>query len=310
MRQVERPTQMIELAAGPVEYRLERRNPPTVLVLPGGHMRAGLALGEEVFADAGYTIVVPSRPGYGRTPLATGTSPDGFADAAAELCHRLGIEGLAAVVGQSASGPTAVAMAARHPHLVERLILQSAIGPLPWPDRRTRLASGLVFRPRTEPVTWALIHTLMRRAPTAGLRLLLRDLTSKPIGPFLAALQDRHRTLLLELFTRMRSGSGFHNDLHFMSQTMIGSHAGGRDDTSDRRAAQVTQPTLIIATRNDTAVPFAHAQTLAQAIPHARLITSHADSHFIWFGDDYPTIAATITGFLTDQPHHPRSESI
>jgi hypothetical protein len=40
-----------------------------VVIFHGGHVRAGLALGEEVFAEAGYTLLVPSRPGYGRTPL-------------------------------------------------------------------------------------------------------------------------------------------------------------------------------------------------------------------------------------------------
>ncbi|MFC7641943.1 alpha/beta fold hydrolase [Streptosporangium lutulentum] len=67
------------------------------------------------------------------------TTSAAFADVTAELCRDLGVGRLAAVVGISAGGRTALAMAARHPHLVERLILQSAVGFLPWPDRRTRL---------------------------------------------------------------------------------------------------------------------------------------------------------------------------
>lgn len=64
---MERPTQVADLSRGVVEYRLDRRGPRTVLMMHGGHMRASLPLGEEVFADAGYTILAPSRPGYGRT---------------------------------------------------------------------------------------------------------------------------------------------------------------------------------------------------------------------------------------------------
>ena len=94
-------TAMIDLDAGPVEYRLDRRGSACVLWCHGGHMRAGLALGEELVAELGYTVVVPSRPGYGRTPLRTGRSPAAFADAAAELCQRLEIGRLAAVVGTS-----------------------------------------------------------------------------------------------------------------------------------------------------------------------------------------------------------------
>ncbi|MQB01815.1 MAG: alpha/beta hydrolase, partial [Actinobacteria bacterium] len=53
------------MAAGAVEYRLEQRGEATALIFHGGHMRAGLALGEEVFQTAGCTMLVPSRPGYG-----------------------------------------------------------------------------------------------------------------------------------------------------------------------------------------------------------------------------------------------------
>jgi pimeloyl-ACP methyl ester carboxylesterase len=166
-------TAMIDLDAGPVEYRLDRRGPACVLWCHGGHMRAGLALGEELVAELGYTVVVPSRPGYGRTPLRAGRSPAAFADAAAELCQRLEIGRLAAVVGTSAGGPTAVTMAARHPRLVQRLLLLSAVGFGPYPDRHTRLAARVVFNAVTEPVTWAGVRTLLRLAPAVGLRVLL-----------------------------------------------------------------------------------------------------------------------------------------
>jgi pimeloyl-ACP methyl ester carboxylesterase len=285
MPEVERPTQVVELPSGRVEYRLEQRGPRTVLMLHGGHMRASLPLGEEVFADAGCTILAPSRPGYGRTPLSTGTSPAGFAEVVGELCGHLGIERLAAVVGQSAGGPTAVTLAATHPRLVERLILQSAVGFLPWPDRRTRIAGRLVFGARAQKATWALTHALVRRAPRTALRLLLRGLTTRPVGPVVAALTPEHRRLLLDLFARMSSGAGFTADLRAMAHP-------------DGRTPPVTQPALVIAAPDDGAVPFAHARCLLGAIPTARLVTSRAAGHFIWLGPDYPDIATTITGFL------------
>jgi hypothetical protein len=48
-------TAMMDLDAGRVEYRLDRRGPACVLVCHGGHVRAGLAVGEELFAELGYT---------------------------------------------------------------------------------------------------------------------------------------------------------------------------------------------------------------------------------------------------------------
>ncbi|WP_331733468.1 alpha/beta hydrolase (plasmid) [Streptomyces sp. NBC_00080] len=284
----ELPTRVVETGHGPLEFRLDRRGPETVVIFHGGHMRAGLALGEEPFTQAGCSLLVPSRPGYGRTPVTTGGSAEGFADATAALCARLGVTRVTAVVGVSGGGPTAVAMTARHPVLVERLILQSAVGPVPWPDRRTYLGAHVVFAPRTEPATWALVHALVRHAPDAALRMLLRDLTVLPVGKVVAGLQSEHRDAAIALFTRMRSGHGFLNDLHDFN--------GGPDLRC--LSADVEQPSLVIASRHDGAVPFAHAQALAAALRRAELLESLADSHFVWFGDDWPAIAARIRGFL------------
>ncbi|MFD0902176.1 alpha/beta fold hydrolase [Actinomadura sediminis] len=288
----DRPTRLIDLDAGRVEYRLDERGPATVLMLHGGHMRAGIALGERVFADAGHTVLAVSRPGYGRTPLSTGTTPDRFADVLAGLCARLGIGSLAAVVGQSAGGPTALALAARHPELVERLVLESAVGPLPWPARRTRLAAAAAFHPRTEAATWSLVRALVRRAPGLVLRGLLADLSARRPAEVLAALDGPARAALLGLFGRMRSGSGFGNDVRVMSAP----------DGARRRAAQAAglrRPTLVIASPDDGSVPYAHARSLADAVPDARLVASAAPSHLIWFGDAYRDTATAITDFLT-----------
>lgn len=255
-------------------------------MLHGGHMRAGLALGEEVFADDGYTILAPSRPGYGRTPVSTGRSEAGFADAVRSLCEHLGITEIAAAVGSSAGGRAAVTLAARHPDLVRRVILQSAVGPLPWPAPHVRLGAHIVFAAATERATWSAVRLLMRRAPDAGLRLLLPDLSVTPVHKVLKGLNVDHRAELIELFSSMRSGHGFRNDL-----------TANPDVTS-----QVHQPTLVIATRTDGAVPFTHARQLATAIPNARLIESRADSHFIWFGPDWPDIATEIRAFLHSEP--------
>jgi hypothetical protein len=99
MPALEHRTTVAPLPGGTVEYRLARRGSAVVLVFHGGHTRAGLALGEEVFAAAGCTLLAPSRPGYGRTPLATGGSVTGYTDAVQALCVTLRITRIAAVVG-------------------------------------------------------------------------------------------------------------------------------------------------------------------------------------------------------------------
>ncbi|WP_371778037.1 alpha/beta hydrolase [Streptosporangium subroseum] len=80
----------------------------------------------------------------------------------------------------------------------------------------------------------------------------------------------------------MRSGRGFLNDMLPVPDC----------------AAQVTQPALVIASRTDRSVPFAHAESLAAAMSRVELVASQAGSHLIWFGPDYPAIAAKIERFL------------
>jgi homoserine acetyltransferase len=69
----------------------------------------------------------------------------GFGDVVAQLCRRLEIGRLAAAVGMSHGGPSAAALAACHPELVERLILESAVSSLPWPGKATRVGAHLAF---------------------------------------------------------------------------------------------------------------------------------------------------------------------
>jgi pimeloyl-ACP methyl ester carboxylesterase len=177
-------------------------------------------------------------------------------------------------------------VAARHPDLVQRLILQSAVGPLPYPDRRTRLAAHLGFNGRTERITWRAISAMMRAAPEASLRLWLGQLSTLPARQVVAALSPEDRAAVRRLVLSMRSGYGFRNDLR-----------AAPDLTAD-----VVQPTLVIATRHDGGVPFAHAEALAAGIPHAELVESHADSHLIWLGPDWPAIAARVRAFLSVDP--------
>ena len=277
-----RPTEVARLGAGPVEYRLERRGPAAVVICHGGHMRAGLALGEEVFAELGCTVLVPSRPGYGRTPVGVGPGPVRFAEVIAELCARLGITE-ATVVGISGGGPTALALAADHPHLVRRLIMESAVGGRPWPGLGIRVGARVVFAAPVESLTWSAVRLLLRRAPATGLRLMLSSLTTAPVTEVLNALDDDRRSGLVTLFGHMRSGHGFVNDLRYVTPP---------------DATRVRQPALVIAGRTDGQVPYAHAEALAAALPNAELVPLDDGSHFVWHAPGYDVVAGRIRAFL------------
>jgi pimeloyl-ACP methyl ester carboxylesterase len=279
-----RPTEITMLDATPIEYRIERQTRRTVVFFHGGHMHAGIALGEQPFLDEGYTVLVPSRPGYGRTPLSIGATPERFADAVFGLIHHLGFGEVAAVVGISAGGPYAITMAARHPGMVERLILQSSISSLSWPDRKTHIAARVAFNSITGRVSWAAARLFLRLGADRGLSVLLGSLSTESGRRVLEDLDSTERAELVHLFMSMRSGRGFVNDL------------GTRLDPEIAR--RVTQPSLVMASRCDGSVPFEHSADLTRLIPNAELFVSDALSHLIWFGGLSGALSEGIGSFL------------
>src|SRR5437763_16169698 len=127
---------------GPIEYRVVGQG-PAVLVLNGGHTNCNSPLGHEpFFLEQGYQLVIPSRPGYGKTPSSTGRTAEAFADALVGLLDHLHLERVI-VIGISAAGPTALQLAGRHPKRVSKLILQNAVTGGKFPANRTRVLAYL-----------------------------------------------------------------------------------------------------------------------------------------------------------------------
>ena len=116
---------VVDTAAGPVEVA-EIGAGPAVLIVHGtpGDWRQARGLAADL--SASHRVLLPSRPGYGRTPLSTGRSPRDQALAHAALLDALGID-TAAVVGISGGGPSSKAFAAHHRDRCTHLVLCCAV---------------------------------------------------------------------------------------------------------------------------------------------------------------------------------------
>jgi pimeloyl-ACP methyl ester carboxylesterase len=77
-------------------------------------------------SDPQFRFIAVSRPGYLRTPLETGRSPDAQADGYAALLDVLGLP-QAAVIALSAGGPSALQFTLRHPNRCWGLVLVSTL---------------------------------------------------------------------------------------------------------------------------------------------------------------------------------------
>jgi len=278
-----RPTEIVELRSGAVEYRYERRGPVTILICHGGHLRAAVPVGESALALAGFSLLVPSRPGYGRTPLNGQGDPHRAAELVRELCAHLGLRSVS-VMGISAGAPLAVALTARYPRLVRSLVLQSARSSLPWPDLLSRLSGSLAFHPWVQSLTWTGMQASMALSPGVGLRTTLGQMSTLPAERVVMDLTPDERRAVQLLFRAMSSGEGFRADLDLAPDPAL--------------EFRVRRPTLVIASPTDGAVPFKHSQHLARTIPGAELWPSPSLSHLIWFGTGARETAQRTVDFL------------
>lgn len=119
-------SQSILTARGPVEVR-EKGQGPVVLTfhgMPGG-ADLGILITEGVFGE-GYRKIVPSRPGYLKTPLMSGRTPAEQADLFADVAARMGVNRVI-VFAFSGGGPAALEMGIRYPELCAGLVLGAIV---------------------------------------------------------------------------------------------------------------------------------------------------------------------------------------
>lgn len=296
---------LVPTPAGPVEVGLAGEGPP-VLVLhdaPGG-FDAGLALGAHL-ADAGMRVLAPSRPGYLRTPLGTGPHPEQAADALAAALDALGF-GVVAVLAAGHGGPTALALALRHPGRVRALVLRSACaraqplaeGVTPgWARLAPAHAPGL-----EEHLALYTLALLARVRPGLAARRLsarvdrLGPLQREELAWALEQQPEQRRRLrawLDGLALPARRWVGVKNDLEQL--------AGLPDWPLE--ALQV--PTLVSHGALAARVGLGHAELAANRIPHAELDLVDSGGDLLWLGPRAPAVLARELGFLWQHSRPP-----
>lgn len=280
-KKAEQMSHLVRTVLGLIEYRSVGQG-PAVLVLNGGHTNCHSPLGHEAFFLAqGYQLIIPSRPGYGRTPSSTGKRAEAFADALVSLLDHLQLDQVI-VVGISAGGPTALQLAGRHPERVSKVMLQNAATDGRYASGMIRFLTYLFFNPVLEGMVWAAFRGFGRVAPRAALKSLMWGLTCLSIDQVLSAMSPDQQQAALALLQASRSGSGFLHDIQ---------HQCG--DLSRVRA-----PVFVITSKYDGLVDSSHAVYVEKHIPQAQLFISEAESHLMWFSRHNQEIQARMQVFL------------
>jgi pimeloyl-ACP methyl ester carboxylesterase len=281
---------------GPVEF-LSRGEGPAVLVFhgaPGGYDQAML-LGSS-FAEDEFQIVAPSRPGYLRTPLATGPMPEQQADAMAALIDTLGVPSVA-VLASSAGAPAAIQFVIRHPAKASALVLISAVtAKLDPASKLGRIEPGrFVLNGLTGDLGAWLYFEVTEKDPRRMLSWILDAENSgtavqrESLAAYVLNDSDQlewFRSLIGTFVPLSAREAGIRNDLNQIRAL------------PDFSLEQITTPTLVVHGTADRCVAFAKAEAVASRIPGAILFSVEGAGHLVEIGPWASEVRKKITEFL------------
>jgi pimeloyl-ACP methyl ester carboxylesterase len=284
-------SQIAHTSKGSIEYTL-LGNGPLVLVCHGTSSNCFSTEVTRPLVEAGFRVLTPSRPGYGRTRLEVGRSAAQAAEALISLLDHLQIR-TCSVVAISGGGPTGIALAAGYPGQVERLVLAEAIS---YPENRPNEPSyknQMTFYGPMHTLMWGMLGLMSRISPHSMARQTLTIFSTHDPDDGLSKLSSADIGSIARFYQGHSSRQGALNDAM---------HTVGADVLK-----LVHQPTLVIHSREDNSVPFAHAEWSLQHIPQAELCESGYTGHFFWIGPDFPRLSQRMITFLQGKPQKYKS---
>lgn len=283
-----------ETKAGKIEY-VRSGEGPAVLVFhgaPGGFDQAMLF--SSSLAEAGYQIIAPSRPGYLRTPLNTGLTPENQADAMSALLDSLGIDSVA-VMGVSLGAPAAIEFARRHPDRTWALVLVSAV------------TKKLPPQPLNPPLPEALNERL---TGDVGSCMLVEISVSDPAKALdwafdLAQSGDAQaRESWIQSVLGNSTQPAWFQDLAGTVAPLSPRESGLRNDLLQLQALadvpydKLTAPTLFIHGVEDKWIPLPDVESVQKRMPNAELLAVPGTGHLVWLGSGSESVGRKTLEFL------------
>ncbi len=268
--------------SGAIEYTLLGQG-PVVLVCHGTSSDCFSGEGSAPLVEAGFSVLIPSRPGYGRTPLNVGVSAAQAAEALIALLDCLGIE-TCAVKAVSGGGPTGITLAANHPERVRQLALVAAITkPETRADEPAYQTQKSFYGP-LHGMFWNMLGMMSRLSPASMAKQTMATFSAHDPEDVFRQLTPEDIEAICRFYQHHSSRLGAINDL---------THTAGSE-----LLQKIQTPTLVIHSREDKSVPFQHAEWALEHIPNVELCESGTTGHFYWVGPDYPKTSQKLVSFL------------
>ena len=275
-------SQIANTSKGPFEYTLMGHG-PVLLVCHGTSSSCYSTQAFEPLVDAGFSLLTPSRPGYGRTPLDVGRTNVQAAEAFMALLDCLKIE-TCSVVAVSGGGPTGIALAARFPQRIERLVLMAAVSRPEDRPNESSYKNQMAFYGPLHVIQWGMLRLISNLSPRGMARQTLAIFSTHDPDDALRKLSPEGIESIRRFYQGQSSRQGALNDAtHTVGKVLL---------------PAVSMPVLVIHSREDRSVPFSHAEWSLQHVSQAILCEAGFTGHFIWVGPDYKDIIGQMTAFL------------
>ncbi len=255
LQQIQQEGLLAETARGPVEYQVTGQGPAVIYAhgTPGGYDQ-GLAF-THFIKGLRCTFIALSRPGYLRTPLASGATPAEQADLYAALLDVLGIE-QASLIGFSGGGPSALQFAIRHPERCRGVVMIGGI------VQRNSPREHIQALPPLQRVGAEIVERMLVSDPFLFVAYPIARLV--PSGDAVSAM------LLSGAHFELRK-IGYENDLAQFEA--IGQY----------ELEKITAPVLVVHGTSEAEVPFEDALVLARQAPNVTLLALGDGDHSAFY---------------------------
>jgi pimeloyl-ACP methyl ester carboxylesterase len=268
-----------------IEYSIIGKGEP-IFVMHGGHSNCNEEFGYKTLVENGFSVITPSRAGYGGTSKEVGKSLSIACEYYSKLINHLNIEKVH-LLAISAGGPSGIYFASKYPEFVCTLTLQSAVTKK-WltPKDKEYKAARILFRPKAEKFTWILISSMNNIFPRFIFKQMLPSFSKLKYSEAKEKMNKDDVEAIRKMNNRQRSGFGFFIDLAQVNEITI----------EDLRA--VTCPTLIMHSKHDGSVPLEHPYYAHENISSSELCLLDSWGHLIWLGKSSNETDENIINFL------------
>lgn len=291
-------TQMAATARGAVEYCVAGDGEVVLYFHGTGGTCDGMMPFEEGLARDGFRLVMPNRPGYGSTSLASNTSVTDCSNVSAALLDTLGIERVG-VMGSSGGGTFALSFALTHPDRCNSLTLLCP---------QIHRWSSKEWMPHSGRWTLPFLRvSILRKLLMAGYRAQFSKITAAQFLKMEAGARyesirsDQHALKVaagsIELMKKGVMFPGFENDMRiFVTEDVFA------------KGNTLQPPSMVIHDVVDPMAPVAQIDWFCNLVPSCQRVNVETAGHLVWAGRDAELVHESRVRFLRDSAAKAGSE--